>query len=56
MYIYVSLLSLRITFIIIVLIKYKLKNLNFIDIEQHIYYINDIKFQHVSLILSIIRK
>ena len=41
---------------IILLIKHKLKNLDFIDIEQHIYYINDIKFQHVSLILSIIRK
>ena len=28
----------------------------YIDIEQHIYYMNDIKFLHVSLIFSIIRK
>ena len=43
MYIYVLLLSLRIIFIIILLIKHKLKKLDFIDIE-HIYYINDIQF------------
>ena len=40
---------------IILLIKHKLKKLDFIDIE-HIYYINDIQFQHVSLFFSIIRK
>ena len=34
---------------IILLIKRKLKNLDFIDIEQHIYFIIDIKCQHVSL-------
>ena len=55
MYVYVLLLSLRIMFIIILLIKHKLKKLDFLDIE-HIYYINDIQFQHVSLIFSIIRK
>ena len=41
---------------IILLMKHKLKNLDFIDVEQHIYYINDIKFQLVSLILSINKK